>query len=220
MARLAQFEAPQPENFLTPREMRACIKKAAEWLAAKSREAADAAREARPALAGKRRSGRLIQHCSEDNLMTEQCRKRGIRWLRSPISKQRSAAIQKPDLPRSPNGSAFSGGQEALSPVQKGVGCCIVRSVECGWDGMERYKKGAELAAWHHGYQAGEFAVARLCPYSTGSALAKACTKVTKRHARNRAPRHPQKLRGTNDHGERVAIYVRVSTNDQNCENE
>ena len=28
---------------------------------------------------------------------------------------------------------------------------------------MERMKKGAELAAWHHGYQAGEFAVARLC---------------------------------------------------------
>jgi ribosome modulation factor len=50
----------------------------------------------------------------------------------------------------------------------------MIRSVECGWDGMERYKKGAELAAWHHGYQAGEFAVARLCPYSTGSALAKA----------------------------------------------
>ena len=28
--------------------------------------------EARPALAGKRRSGRLIQHCSVDDLMTEQ----------------------------------------------------------------------------------------------------------------------------------------------------
>jgi ribosome modulation factor len=39
---------------------------------------------------------------------------------------------------------------------------------------MERMKKGAELAAWHHGYQAGEFAVVRLCPYSTGSILAKA----------------------------------------------
>ena len=39
---------------------------------------------------------------------------------------------------------------------------------------MERYKKGAELAAWHHGYQAGEFAVAWLCPYSTGSVLSKA----------------------------------------------
>ena len=38
---------------------------------------------------------------------------------------------------------------------------------------MERMKKGAELAAWHDGYQAGEFAVARLCPYSTGSVLAK-----------------------------------------------
>ncbi len=39
---------------------------------------------------------------------------------------------------------------------------------------MERLKKGAELAAWRHGYQAGELKVASLCPYSTGSILAKA----------------------------------------------
>jgi hypothetical protein len=33
---------------------------------------------------------------------------------------------------------------------------------------MDRYKKGAELTAWHHGYQAGEFAVARLMPLLDG----------------------------------------------------
>jgi len=39
---------------------------------------------------------------------------------------------------------------------------------------MERIKKGAELAAWRHGFQAGELTIASLCPYSTGSILAKA----------------------------------------------
>ena len=39
---------------------------------------------------------------------------------------------------------------------------------------MERIKKGLELAAWRHGYQAGELTVASLCPYSTGSILAMA----------------------------------------------
>ena len=34
--------------------------------------------------------------------------------------------------------------------------------------------EGAELAASRHGYQAGELTVASLCPYSTGSILAKA----------------------------------------------
>ena len=66
---------------------------------------------------------------------------------------------------------------------------------------MECYKKGAELAAWHHGYQAGEFAVARLCPYSTGSVLAKAWHEGYQK-AREEQQGSPEssKLRGTNDH--------------------
>lgn len=66
---------------------------------------------------------------------------------------------------------------------------------------MERMKKGAELAAWHHGYQAGEFTVARLCPYSTGSNLAKAWHEGYQK-AREEQQGSPasSKLRGTNDH--------------------
>jgi ribosome modulation factor len=65
-------------------------------------------------------------------------------------------------------------------------------------DRMERYKKGAELAAWHHGYQAGEFAVARLCPYSTGSNLAKAWHEGYQ-EAREEQSSPASKPRGTND---------------------
>ena len=68
---------------------------------------------------------------------------------------------------------------------------------------MERYKKGAVPAAWHHGYQAGEFAVARLCPYSTGSVLAKGSARRGYQKAREEQQQGSpasSKLRGTNDH--------------------
>jgi hypothetical protein len=52
--------------------MGTCVKKAAEWLAAKSREKPQQHREVRSALAGSVRSGTLIQHWRKDDLMTEQ----------------------------------------------------------------------------------------------------------------------------------------------------
>ena len=65
---------------------------------------------------------------------------------------------------------------------------------------MERIKKGAELLAWRYGYQAGELTIASLCPYSTGSILAKAWHEgYQKARDEQRSP-ETSKLRGTNDH--------------------
>jgi ribosome modulation factor len=64
---------------------------------------------------------------------------------------------------------------------------------------MERIKKGAELAAWRHGYQAGEFAVARLCPYSTGSFLAKAWHEGYQTAREEQGLRAPSKPPATDD---------------------
>ena len=66
---------------------------------------------------------------------------------------------------------------------------------------MERIKKGAELAASRHGYQAGELTVASLCAYSTGSILAKAWHEgYQKARDEQRSPAFSQQ-RGSNDHG-------------------
>ena len=69
------------------------------------------------------------------------------------------------------------------------------------WNGVDRIKKGAELAAWRHGYQAGELTVASLCPYSTGSILAKAWHQGYQKARDERRAAHVLKVRGTNDHG-------------------
>jgi hypothetical protein len=64
---------------------------------------------------------------------------------------------------------------------------------------MERIKKGAELAAWRHGFQARELTIASLCPYSTGSILAKAWHEgYQKARDEQRSP-ETSKLRGTNE---------------------
>ena len=66
---------------------------------------------------------------------------------------------------------------------------------------MERIKKGAELAAWRHGCQAGELTVASLCPYSTGSILAKAWHEGYRKARDEQRSAALAKQRGTNDHG-------------------
>ena len=57
---------------------------------------------------------------------------------------------------------------------------------------MERIKKGVELAAWRHGYQAGELTVPSLCPYSTGSILRWLGMKAIERRVRNISRLNPQ----------------------------
>ena len=64
---------------------------------------------------------------------------------------------------------------------------------------MERMKKGAELAAWRHGYQAGELTVVSLCPYSTGSVLAKAWHEGYRKERDEQRSPASSKLRGSND---------------------
>ena len=55
---------------------------------------------------------------------------------------------------------------------------------------MERIKKGAELAASRHGYQAGELTVASLCPYSRDQFSRRHRTKAIKRRVTNSARPH------------------------------
>jgi ribosome modulation factor len=64
---------------------------------------------------------------------------------------------------------------------------------------MERIKKGAELAAWRHGYQAGELTVASLCPYSTGSILAMAWHEGYRKAREEQQSAESSRRRGNNN---------------------
>jgi len=67
---------------------------------------------------------------------------------------------------------------------------------------MERIKRGAELAAWRHGYQVGESSVPgvrALCPYTTGSILAKAWQEGYQKARDELGTSSSSKPRGSND---------------------
>jgi ribosome modulation factor len=72
---------------------------------------------------------------------------------------------------------------------------------------MERIKKGAELAAWRHGYQAGELTVASLCPYSTGSILAMAWHEGYRKAREEQQSAKSSRAGETMTKAKRVAFY-------------
>ena len=57
---------------------------------------------------------------------------------------------------------------------------------------MERIKKGAELAAWRHGYQAGELTVASPCPYRRDQFSRWLGEKAIEKRVRNSSQLNPQ----------------------------